>query len=956
MARNDVTVDIPLGTVGSPGKPGFETAGYSQQSGYTQQKEPSEKAGIFHRNNGRRKVAKADAGGLVKRKNAEGEEEILTRMGKIYEKIYNFSRVTRYFLYVLPLALLIAVPIVVGATATKDATMGGVRIVWVFTWVEIIWLSLWVSKLFASYTPFLFQFLSGIVSSGTRKYSAVLRALEIPLSLVGWAATSWATFIPLMTCNPDQRKSTAGKGNCAPHQRWQDITSSVFAALLVASLILLAEKLLVQLISISYHRKQFDAKIKTSKRNVYLLSLLYDASRALFPAYCNEFVVEDHIINDSIAVGRSDPGSHQRSGSATPMRLVQNIGRVGDKITSAFGNVAQEITGKQVFNPTAAHSIVVEALEKRKSSEALAKRLWMSFVVEGKESLFKEDLIEVLGADRQGEAEEAFDAIDADNNGDISLDEMIAAVAQFGRERHSIANSVHDVDQAIKVLDGLLGVIVFVLVILVFVGFLNASFTTTLATAGTALLSMSFVFASTAAEVLGSCIFLFVKHPFDVGDRVDISKEKLTVEHISLLFSVFKRVDNHKVVQIPNTVLNQTWIENVSRSKAMREQINLFINFDTTLEDINALKVELEKFVSSKENNRDYQPDIDVEIVGIAEMNKLELMVEIKHKSNWSNETLRAMRRSKFMCALVLALRKVPIYAPNGGDAVLGDLGKPTYSVAISDAEAAANREAFAAKKEAKRLFPSGDGSAKPEERPDLGQRLTSDVFKKSNESLRQDTRPSTAGASEKTAIDSISARRPGADASRDDWDAYRDELGTAGPERSSEESHVGGDLEEVRGLLRRESTRGRRKASAPRKPSVSVIAEVQSPALEQTRYDSASEQEYSPHDDRAYQRRVEQRDGYGSAGESSQTVEHRPEPVTLRTPTGPPPGGRSSAGSAFALTQHPLPPQPQQYPRPRQRSPPQQAQQAGGFPQPPGRSQQPRRPSYGQGYSQRPS
>jgi len=34
---------------------------------------------------------------------------------------------------------------------------------------------------------------------------------------------------------------------------------------------------------------------------------------------------------------------------------------------------------------------------------------------------------------------------------------------------------------------------------------------------------------------------------------------------------------------------------------------------------------------------------------------------------NWSNETVRAARRSKFMCALVLALRKVPDLSPGGG-------------------------------------------------------------------------------------------------------------------------------------------------------------------------------------------------------------------------------------------------------------------------------------------------
>lgn len=36
---------------------------------------------------------------------------------------------------------MIAIPIIVGATAAKDAKIGSVRIVWFFTWVEIVWLS-----------------------------------------------------------------------------------------------------------------------------------------------------------------------------------------------------------------------------------------------------------------------------------------------------------------------------------------------------------------------------------------------------------------------------------------------------------------------------------------------------------------------------------------------------------------------------------------------------------------------------------------------------------------------------------------------------------------------------------------------------------------------------------------------------------------------------------------------
>ena len=150
---------------------------------------------------------------------------------------------------------------------------------------------------------------------------------------------------------------------------------------------------------------------------------------------------------------------------------------------------------------------------------------------------------------------------------------------------------------------------------------------------------MSFVFATTAQEVLGSCIFLFVKHPFDVGDRVDIADEQLVVERISLLFTVFKRIATHKTTQVPNIVLNTVWIDNVSRSKAMREQLLMYISFDTTLEDIQLLKNEMQQFVLHKDNSRDFQPEIDVEVTGIAAMDKMELRVEIKHKVSRSSRS-----------------------------------------------------------------------------------------------------------------------------------------------------------------------------------------------------------------------------------------------------------------------------------------------------------------------------
>ena len=204
---NDATIDIPLANVKTntgAAKGGMAAYGSGTFS------EKNEKAGLFRRSAaGRRKKAKEQKTG----KSGEyGEEDVLNQVGKLYNRILNFSVVTRYFLYVLPVALIIAIPIVIGATVAKTVHWGGVRILWIWTWVEMVWLSLWISKLFAKLLPSVFQFLCGVVSSGTRKYALVLESLEIPLSLSGWALAALATFFPvcilcdlcgqwLMTCS-----------------------------------------------------------------------------------------------------------------------------------------------------------------------------------------------------------------------------------------------------------------------------------------------------------------------------------------------------------------------------------------------------------------------------------------------------------------------------------------------------------------------------------------------------------------------------------------------------------------------------------------------------------------------------------------------------------------------------------------------------------------------------------
>lgn len=451
--------DIPLSTV----KSRASSTGARRSDQVNVQLSDSTDADEKHHHHGRRKAA------APVRRGTDSEDVSVNFLGRMYAKVINFNASLRYLIYIVPVGLILAVPIIVlSATGmqndipvgnqqeTKDdeeVTIVGPPLFKIFLWVEIAWLTIWAGKLVAFFLPLAFMFLCGVVSSGTRKYATILRNLTIPLSLFFWALASWITFRELF------------KGPKDAGINWVRNLERVLGATFATSAVYLGEKAFVQLIGISYHQRSFTNRIRESKKEVRLLATLLDASKALFPMYCPEFEEEDYIINDNFNI--KFPVKGKKGAAAIPQRFVNNVGRVGDKVTSIVGNVASEITGKNVLNPNSSHSVVIEALEKTRSSEALGRRIWMSFVVEGRESLLLDDFVEVLGPELKEEAEEAFEAVDEDSNGDISLDEMVRKVVSVGRERKAIVEGMKDISQALQAFDKVL--LFFVLLICIFI-------------------------------------------------------------------------------------------------------------------------------------------------------------------------------------------------------------------------------------------------------------------------------------------------------------------------------------------------------------------------------------------------------------------------------------------------------------------------------------------------------
>jgi len=118
-------VNIPLTPIRTNASTGARRAGQAMPDVSLEDPVATARSGF----RGRRRVQTDD--------NSFTEEEgALTTMGKVYDRILHFSVVTRYMVYILPLSLCFLAPILVSLYVAPKATIGGVRMVWVFVWVS----------------------------------------------------------------------------------------------------------------------------------------------------------------------------------------------------------------------------------------------------------------------------------------------------------------------------------------------------------------------------------------------------------------------------------------------------------------------------------------------------------------------------------------------------------------------------------------------------------------------------------------------------------------------------------------------------------------------------------------------------------------------------------------------------------------------------------------------------
>ncbi|KIW03908.1 uncharacterized protein PV09_04751 [Verruconis gallopava] len=571
-----------------------------------------------------------------------------TSIGKIFKRIHESSVIVRWAFYITPVTGILLIPLLVGALKFKTANVGGVKLIWFSIWLEIVWLTLWAGRLLSKCLPWPIGLISGIFTNNSKKWRDMAKQLELPATLFFWWLAIEISFLPTMINHHIDGDKTV--------KSWERTTNKVWVAFLVAAVLNFVEKIIIQLIAISFHLRQYADRIDLNKFQIASLTKLYKYSK-------EKIAMEDREFEPPSA----GPGSGARTPGALVSAAQKNTKEALNKFGDVAGKIAGDFTGRQVAKSTHPHQVVLTLLSTTTGSQVLARRLYRTFYREETETVLADDLRNAF--DNDEEADAAFTMFDKDMNGDISMEELEAVCVEIGRERKAITASLKDLDSVVGRLDDVFMFIVFIIAVLVLISLISTSAAGVLTSAGSTVLALSWLFSATAQELLQSIIFVFVKHPFDVGDRVGIygntgsqlKGDDYFVKKISLLYTEFKKMEGH-IVQAPNSYLNTLFILNQRRSGGLAEAVPIVIKFGTTLEQIEGLRNKLLEFVRAEK--REYQGNILTELRDVTEAHSLTLNVVFFYKSNWQNELLRLQRRNKFICALMVSMQELGIEGP----------------------------------------------------------------------------------------------------------------------------------------------------------------------------------------------------------------------------------------------------------------------------------------------------
>ncbi|XP_078154396.1 mechanosensitive ion channel protein 5-like [Carex rostrata] len=457
--------------------------------------------------------------------------------------------------------------------------------------------------------------------------------------------------------------------------------SKTLLCLLVATVVRLIKTLLLKVLSASFHVSTYFDRIQEALFNQYVVETLSG------PPVCedNQTMVEvqrlhkagatmpsDHQSMKLPAKNKSQRGKgihlsrplsgnkreegitidqlhkmNQSNISAWKMKRLIRIVRYGalttlDKRTPLIAAETEENSSTHILN--------------EHEAKITARKVFSNVAKPGAKYIYFEDLLRFM---RQEEATKTMNLFEGSHeHKQISKETLKYWAVNAFRDRKALALTLNDTKTAVNKLHQIVNVVVGVVVFVLWLLILGIATTQFFVFLSSQLVLAVFIFGNTLKTLFEALIFLFVRHPFDVGDRCEIEEVQVVVEEMNIMSTVFLRDDNLKIYY-PNSVLATKPISNYYRSPDMGDAIDFAIHVNTPLEKIAKMKERIIQFMVNKKEH--WYPDPMVVLRDVEDSNKLTVSIWMRHRINYQDMGMRFARRELVVEEMIRVLRELDI-------------------------------------------------------------------------------------------------------------------------------------------------------------------------------------------------------------------------------------------------------------------------------------------------------
>ncbi|VAI10644.1 unnamed protein product [Triticum turgidum subsp. durum] len=338
---------------------------------------------------------------------------------------------------------------------------------------------------------------------------------------------------------------------------------------------------------------------------------------------------------------------NQRNVSAWNMKRLVKIVRF-ETLATMDEQIQQATTGEGAESGT--------QIRSEYEAQLAAKKIFHNVAKPGSKHIYLADMMRFMKQEEAIKAMHLFEG--AQEHCRVGKKSMKNWVVNAFRERKALALTLNDTKTAVNKLNQMANVVVGLIVFALWLLILGVATTHFFVFLSSQLLVAVFVFGNTLKTIFEAIIFLFVMHPFDVGDRCEIEEVQVIVEEMNIMTTIFLRYDNLKIYY-PNSVLATKPIFNFYRSPDMGEGVDFSVHVATPLEKLALMKERILRYIDSKKEH--WYPGAMVVLRDVDDTNKLKVSIWLRHTLNFQDMGMRFVRRELVLQEMIRVLKDLNI-------------------------------------------------------------------------------------------------------------------------------------------------------------------------------------------------------------------------------------------------------------------------------------------------------